>query len=255
MEFSLSFEEYLQRSNLAQDVDELVEVFLSAVQQHGLDKMIFCLMTDHETIGLSAGVGHIKNYPQDWMQYYFENEYEKIDPVITYAYKNLGTFTWDEMQQNLDLTRKQKKCLNLGVDAGLHNGLCTPLWGPYRFAGIGLASSEKKDSYDGNNDIITAYCNHFYLAFHRLHKKKLAADNTSATEKTPNIFLTKKEKEILLWISQGKSYPDISDIINVSESAVKFHMSNIYRKLDCNDKVVAVVKAIALGLISRNRDI
>ena len=44
------------------------------------------------------------------------------------------------------------------------------------------------DSFDGNLDMITAYCNHFYIAFQRINRRK---DVTP-----PNVFLTDRETEV-----------------------------------------------------------
>src|ERR1700730_13166873 len=112
------------------------------------------------------------------------------------------------MAERLELTRKQKLCLNLGTEAGLNNGICTPLWGPHRFAGIGLASTEKKDACHANIDMITAYCNHFYIAFQRLHAKPRLNDNT-----VPNITLTPRQAAVLTKVAEGKSDEDIALIL------------------------------------------
>jgi len=241
---AISFEEYVEKANKARSVDELLQVFLDTVKQHGYDKMIFCLLSDHKQIGLAAGVGHLRNYPADWMQYYFEQGFDKLDPVISYCYQKFGTFTWQEMSERLDLTRKQKLCLNLGTEAGLYNGICTPLWGPHRFAGVGLASSEKKDACDGNTDMISAYCNHFYIAFQRLHAPPKNTDRP-----VPNIYLTAREKEVLTKIAEGKSDPVIAVLLKLTPSGVDFHMRNIYKKMQTNSRTYAASKAIDLGLI------
>src|ERR1700722_4930011 len=94
---AISFEDYIDRINKARSGAELLQVFLETVGQHGYDKMIFCLLSDHKQIGLTAGVGHLRNYPADWMKYYFEQEFDKLDPVISYCYQKLGTFTWQEL--------------------------------------------------------------------------------------------------------------------------------------------------------------
>lgn len=241
---AISFEDYVEKANRARSVDELLQVFLETVGQHGYDKMIFCLLSDHKQIGLAAGVGHLRNYPADWMQYYFQQGFDKLDPVISYCYQKMGTFTWEEMSERLDLTRKQKLCLNLGIEAGLNNGICTPLWGPHRFAGIGLATTEKKDACDAKTDMITAYCNHFYIAFQRLHA---APDNTGNT--VPNIYLTPRENEILTKVAEGKSDHDIAVLLELSLHGVDFHLRNIYKKLQTNSRIYAASKAIDLGLI------
>jgi DNA-binding CsgD family transcriptional regulator len=148
------------------------------------------------------------------------------------------------MSERLDLTRKQKLCLNLGMEAGLHNGICTPLWGPHRFAGIGLATTETKDACDTNTDMITAYCNQFYIAFQRLHAPP---DNTS--QQVPNIYLTPREKEILTNVAEGRSDEAIAVLLNLTPHGVDFHMRNIYRKMQTNSRIYAASKAIDLGLI------
>ena len=61
--------------------------------------------------------------------------------------------------------------------------------------------------------------------------------------------LTAKQKECLAWVSQGKSSWDIGVILGVSENTVNFHLKQIFKKLDTSNRIVAVVKAIRLGLI------
>jgi DNA-binding NarL/FixJ family response regulator len=53
--------------------------------------------------------------------------------------------------------------------------------------------------------MITAYCNHFYIAFQRLHAKAESTCNP-----VPNIFLTPREKEVLTMVAEGKSDHDIA---------------------------------------------
>ena len=67
--------------------------------------------------------------------------------------------------------KKQRLCLNLGEEAGLHNGLGILMRGPCnQTAGIALATSEKKDAFDGDLDILSAYSNHFYVRFKRINE-------------------------------------------------------------------------------------
>jgi hypothetical protein len=118
----LPFESFIEKTNRAQTVEELMQTFLDTVTYHGFDKMIFCLLSDHQKIGLKAGVGHLRNYAHDWMDYYFDQGFDKIDPVISYCYQKQGTFSWREMAERMALSTKQKKCLYGGVEAGLRMG-------------------------------------------------------------------------------------------------------------------------------------
>ncbi|PHM70012.1 helix-turn-helix domain-containing protein [Xenorhabdus kozodoii] len=46
-----------------------------------------------------------------------------------------------------------------------------------------------------------------------------------------SVLLTKRESQILFWVSQGKTYYEIGVILSISESTVKFHVGNIFKKL------------------------
>jgi diguanylate cyclase (GGDEF)-like protein len=61
--------------------------------------------------------------------------------------------------------------------------------------------------------------------------------------------LTPRELECLQWSAIGKSSWEISGILEISESAVNFHMANIRSKFAVNSRRQAVAQAIQFGLI------
>jgi LuxR family quorum-sensing system transcriptional regulator SolR len=63
------------------------------------------------------------------------------------------------------------------------------------------------------------------------------------------VMLTPRESEVLCWTGEGKTACEIGQILNISERTVNFHVNNVLLKLNATNKVQAVVKAIALGLI------
>ncbi|NWB23801.1 MULTISPECIES: response regulator transcription factor [unclassified Pseudomonas] len=60
--------------------------------------------------------------------------------------------------------------------------------------------------------------------------------------------LTPKEREILHWAVEGKTVWEISRIRSVSQATVKFHLRNIYGKLQVTNRVQAVNEAVKQGL-------
>ncbi|KAB0569675.1 response regulator transcription factor [Pseudomonas sp. R11F] len=60
--------------------------------------------------------------------------------------------------------------------------------------------------------------------------------------------LTPAELEILRWASEGKTVWEISQIRATSEATVKFHLRNIYGKLDVTNRVQAMNEAARQGL-------
>lgn len=62
--------------------------------------------------------------------------------------------------------------------------------------------------------------------------------------------LTAREIETLNWCKFGKTYGEIAAILGISSKTVKYHMSNVMRKLDVNDKTSAILSAASRGIIN-----
>ncbi|MDQ0653281.1 response regulator transcription factor [Pseudomonas cedrina] len=60
--------------------------------------------------------------------------------------------------------------------------------------------------------------------------------------------LTPAELEILRWASEGKTVWEISQIRATTEATVKFHLRNIYCKLEVTNRVQAMNEAARQGL-------
>ena len=239
----IKFEDFVTLTSQEKSAEGLYKSLIEAVSQHGFDRVIFSITNDCDLAPQTNGIGVFHNYPEDWHAYYLENEFHRFDPVLRYASQRVGAFKWKDIEDSSQLTSKQKKCLRLGEESGLYNGVGVPLRGKKsQLAGIALATSEKKDSCEENIDIINAYCNQFYIAYKRLlaPPEKIEAA----------IYLSKREEEILSWAAMGKTDEEIAIILGISRNTVDTHMRHIFGKLDVNSKILAVVKALTYGLIS-----
>lgn len=61
--------------------------------------------------------------------------------------------------------------------------------------------------------------------------------------------LTKRELEVLIQLSNGMFNKEIATALNISERTVKNHISNIFKKIEVNDRTQAAVFAIKNDLI------
>jgi DNA-binding NarL/FixJ family response regulator len=66
--------------------------------------------------------------------------------------------------------------------------------------------------------------------------------------------LTKRELEILQLVAEGHSNSQLARMLWVTEQTVKFHLSNIYRKLDVGNRTEASRWAQLNGLLSNSRE-
>lgn len=72
---------------------------------------------------------------------------------------------------------------------------------------------------------------------------------------TPSLFdeLTPREMEVLRLIAQGLRNREIAERLVISEKTVGNHISNIFDKLQVNDRSQAIVRALRSGLVEPER--
>ncbi len=67
----------------------------------------------------------------------------------------------------------------------------------------------------------------------------VAATTRPAGDAQESAGLTSREREILALVSEGHSNQAVAKALCVAEQTVKFHLSNIYRKLDVSNRTAA----------------
>jgi DNA-binding CsgD family transcriptional regulator len=65
-----------------------------------------------------------------------------------------------------------------------------------------------------------------------------------------SLSLSPREREVLKWLSLGKTSWDISVILRISERTVNYHVQNIIKKLDVTNRLQAVSEAVNLEIIT-----
>jgi LuxR family quorum-sensing system transcriptional regulator CciR len=132
--------------------------------------------------------------------------------------------------------------MNEAAETGLKNGVSVPLHGPWgRVAVVSFASPFNDMHPKAQLDRLGALASQFHVAFTSL--------GGGVRRDLRTVDLSPREKDCLRWTAQGKSSWDIGMILTISENTVNFHVKNAIRKLDATNRIVAVVKAIRLGLI------
>ena len=61
--------------------------------------------------------------------------------------------------------------------------------------------------------------------------------------------LSKRELEVLALLASGMTNKEMARTINLSPETIKDHLMNLYRKLDAQDRLSALDKARALGMV------
>lgn len=236
------FEDFVEMTGRVLSRDHLFEVFQTTMAAYGFDRINFSVRRDDTIPRKHVGFGLIITYPDDWQKYYAERKFIEIDPVLRCASGTNRPFRWRDLERKASLSARQHKFLRLAEEAGLHNGMGFPINGPrMQMAGIALATSQGRASHLINTDLIAAFCNQFYATYRRL----VSTDHWSVNMAT----LSTREREVLVYVAQGKPDAEIANSLLISANTVDFHLRNIFHKLEVNNRVAAAVTALTFGLI------
>jgi LuxR family transcriptional regulator len=176
------------------------------------------------------------NYPQDWVDLYQKNKFYRIDPVVSAIREEGAPQHWVDIYRKLP---PDKHFEGLAHDFGLKDGwtcLTNGIIGfPWTIISVGGDYKKYKHNKIREEYILERLAPHFHIALSSLKAK-------SETQKLQRL-LTKREREVLKWLSQGKTSWEISVILNVAEVTINFHVKNIHAKLNTANRSQAVAVA------------
>jgi NarL family two-component system response regulator LiaR len=87
------------------------------------------------------------------------------------------------------------------------------------------------------------------IRYQRSNAPRPAPAGASSSSPSDTGLLTRREREILSMVAEGGSNSELGRQLWVTEQTVKFHLSNIYRKLEVSNRTQAARRGWELGLI------
>lgn len=83
-------------------------------------------------------------------------------------------------------------------------------------------------------------------------ENKTLLHNVTNSQNNKEIFLTSREKDVLLLVTQGFNNQEIADKMSVTPHTVKSHLSGIFKKLNVKTRTQAVLVALQMNLNNEN---
>lgn len=178
-------------------------------------------------------------YQDEWIDHYVSDGLEEIDPIVNFACSAQGLFTWNQAYDARS-GRATKHFRKSASQFGLTDGYTFSYTKKINHATSRTTLCSVPTPAPDNIAQAQFIMAHLVPAFHvRL--------SCLPSMHSP---LSTREAEILAWSRAGKTVWEQSQILNITESTVKYHLLNCYRKLDVKNRAQAVARGIELGLLS-----
>lgn len=176
--------------------------------------------------------------PTGWHEHYLEQQYEQIDPVLKAAYRIPSVHRWDSVINREILTKQQINFLEESAEAGFRDGISIPISGPKGRLIFNVSVSGRTRDFDSERPF---RCIHGVVQVLMLSLPEM----TEAPQLQVKI-LTRRERMAVEWAAVGKTYFEIGELMNISESTVKKHMQSAMVKLGVPNVVSLVSTALRL---------
>lgn len=233
----------LQDVRCKQEFESLCEQFCELVD---LDYYLFGVI-EQESL-YSPVIHYFSNYPTEWLELYFSENSQRVDPVVSYILTQQAPIRWDILVQREAFQEpKQQALMQAAKNYGLCNGFSIPLksaTGDIVVFSMAIGDDElqieKLNAAIPFAHTLGAHLVECYLAL------KIQANECCESS------LTRREIDCLFWASEGKTAWEISKIINITERTVLFHLNNCTKKLEASNRQHAVALAIKRGLLKPN---
>lgn len=180
------------------------------------------------------------SFPTDWFREYMSHNYLRMSAVIKRNFAEYELQNWTEAWKRLHQPEEIiSLCRDFGMGEGYTHGsrpLAAENYGSmFCFSGPSIRCDRRTEA------ILENLVPHLHLALSRVFSNQARVKAAS--------IISKREKEVLSWLKQGKSSWEISVILCISERTVNFHVYNIMRKLGTSNRPQTVAVAANLGLI------
>lgn len=177
------------------------------------------------------------NYHADWATRYQGLHYDQIDPVIQVAKGSRAPFLWGTGAFLKPFRKRQKLVFHEANEFGIAHGFSIPINGRN---GLELVTF----TTDNRSAVRQAFADHggrLIVAAYHIADTLNALEPQAGSEQMP---LTPRERESLIWVAEGLTSQEIADRMNISASAVNYHLNNAGRKLSARNRHHAALLAL-----------
>jgi DNA-binding CsgD family transcriptional regulator len=181
----------------------------------------------------------ITTYNESWLSSYTSAERRDINPVISYGSHALLLFDWDDVPRDNKISERFfAEAIEFGIGT---RGLTVPVRGPLGDVALFTVNANCSFQVWSKRRLAMAPdLTHFAYLFHNAIVSRV---NKKITSHIPN--LSKREVEVLLWASKGKTAWETAKILNLSEATVSYYLRNTFSKLNVKNKNQAISRFIS----------
>ncbi|WP_425046368.1 helix-turn-helix transcriptional regulator [Primorskyibacter sp. S87] len=240
----MKFKDYLHFLSYAKSLEELWSAHTEQMANFGFDKLIYgCTRFRTATsLGDPEDFVILTNHSQDYVDGFLRNGLYFHAPMLKWALHHEGAASWrliGQMMQNETLSAEERRVYEfnarLGVTVGFTVSFTSVSERSKGAISLCASSGQTQDEIDA---IWDEHGQDLLLMNNIAHLKILSLPYTA-----PNRVLTKRQREALEWVGDGKTTQDIALLMGLTSATVEKHLRLAREALSVETTAQAVLKA------------
>lgn len=171
-----------------------------------------------------------------FMDGYYENDFERIDPVFEQFSPDAQAYTWSQAY-GVSTIEDRQNLLDFAGEYGMFEGIVVPVAQLGQHGLISAATDRNeipRDVYSAAYLVGLCGCSKLFARTVKIHDRPA---------------LHPREYECLQWIAFGKTDAQIAEIMGLSPNTVRMYVERAKEKLNAPNRTSAAVTALRSGLL------
>jgi len=171
-----------------------------------------------------------RKVPSEWRVLYSEKNFLHKDPAVRHCTRTVLPFDKEIAPYDPEREPQMREVVERARDFNLHKGIVVPIPSPRGIIGVVGVAGPYFENREFHKPLLHSLALH---VFHRLHQVMVRRQKSA-------VHLTMREREVLSWVSDGKTAWEIGCILKLSTRTVEWHLSQAYQKLGAINRAQAI---------------
>lgn len=232
--------DHLQALTNARTVEDLWRLHTDKLASYGFDRLIygFTRYRSGDSLGDPQDWVVLTNQSPEYMEVFIDDGLYFHAPMLRWALENNGACSWSWMAEAGNLTPAELRVVEFNRSMGVHAGYTVSFRSvSERSKGAIALTARAEMSQDEVDAVWDRHGGEIVVMNNVAHLKLLTLPYTGARS------LTKRQREVLQWVGDGKTTQDIALLLGVSPATVEKHLRLAREALDVETTAQAVLKA------------
>lgn len=235
---------YIEQITGARSIEELWPLHTAKMAEYGFDRLIygFTRFKTAHSLGDPQDMLMLTNHDQPYVDKFVGEGLYHHAPMVRWTLENEGACSWNwmlQLESEGAFSESERKVLLFNREMGVTAGYTVSFKSASVRAKGGIALTAQRGMSQDDVDAVWAEHGHEIEAMNNVAHLKIISLPYHAARGA----LTRRQREALEWVGDGKTMQDIAVIMDVSPATVEKHLRLARELLDVDTTAQAVLKA------------